>query len=77
MNCTDDTRYEKLLYHLKDGLQLGQDKYPITIFSIYDLLVMNSRHIDHKRRHKRGQRVGTARPDIMFAQKGITNENDG
>ena len=56
LSCVDDTRYDNLLYQLKDGSHFGWGKYPLTLSINYALLVRYSGQIDHNRRLKGGQR---------------------
>ena len=72
-----ETPYVKLLDQLKNGSHLGRGEFPLTVSIMYYLLVIHSGRINHNSRHKVGQMRVTSLTNVIFAHRGVSNENYG
>ena len=80
---SDEGRYKSLLDDLKSSANRGQDEYPITLISAFDLLVRESGEYNTVRKYNprnfrgQGNRGGRGRNSFLFAQSGRGGQGRG
>ena len=73
LKCVDNNRFSALSKRLRDAMYLDHDKYPISIATMYDLMIKSCGSIQA---NNSGSNTRNRRTGVSLLQQSETNDND-